>query len=66
MSFSPTCTVTFILDRSEICMHCLPPLVSLSPMIMPLVTVAPTLALSSTMLPELGAVTVRPAALAFA
>ena len=25
MSFSPTCTVTFILDRSAICMHCLPP-----------------------------------------
>ena len=66
MSFSPTCTVTFILDRSAICMHCLPPLVSLSPMIMPPVTVAPTLALSSTMLPELGAVTVRLAALAFA
>ena len=66
MSFSPTCTVTFILDRSAICMHCFPPLVSLSPMIMPPVTVAPTLALSSTMLPELGAVTVRLAALAFA
>ena len=47
-------------------MHCLPPLVLLSPMIMPPVTVAPTLALSSTMLPELGAVTVRLAALAFA
>ncbi len=47
-------------------MHCLPPLVSPSPIIMPPVTVAPTLALSSTMLPELGAVTVRSAALALA
>ena len=47
-------------------MHCLPPLVSPSPMIMPPVTVAPTLALSSTMLPELGAFTVRSAAFAVA
>ena len=66
MSFSPTCTVTFILERSAICIHCLPPLVSPSPMTTPPVTVAPTLALSSTMLPELGAVTVRSAALALA
>ena len=47
-------------------MHCLPPLVSPSPMTMPPVTVAPTLALSSTMLPELGAFTVRSVAFAFA
>ena len=47
-------------------MHCLPPLVSPSPMIVPPVTVAPTLALSSTMLPELGAFTVRSAAFAVA